>query len=247
MTAHEDSDNDLHLYHMMGFVAARDGNTDALAALLDAHPRVFSEHGHEFLLAACDEGQVACADLLITRGVPVNATDARGLSALDHAVIHHQWHMVPALLERDASPDGSQRGQRRGAATPLLLAARHGRDDIMGTLIEHGALAHYVDSRSENVLHYAARATENQREVIQLAKSVATPQMMIHKNCSGHEPMEVAIQGHNSAAIDALRQSEAHRQRRPRGLAANGRVPLQRPLFDDPHDGSKPRRSGHGR
>lgn len=246
MAAQGDSENDLKLYHMIALVAARDGKIEALTQTLDAHPQLCARSSSiELLHTACTEGRMDCADALLSRGVPINVIDAQGFSAIDHAILHHQWHSIEPLLERGADPNGSQRGYRRGKPTPLLTAAHEGQPDIMNALIQHGARPHYHDSRGENILHHAARAKTNQKEVMTIAKSVATKQMMTHENCEHEEPMNVAIHQHNHAALEVLQQADVqHHRRRARGLNA-GRVPIQKGLFSERLEGdSKPNNRG---
>src|SRR5579875_2113798 len=100
-----------------------------------------SPHAAEFLVYAAATGESAVVHGLVTRGVPINAIDREGETALHTAAATGQTQMVSYLLKRGAPIDmldlyGDSPLERASAshqtAVVQLLSAR-GAKDIKGT------------------------------------------------------------------------------------------------------------------
>lgn len=122
--------------------ASRVGSADAVALLLDRGARIDaadSNYQQTALMVAVRENQPAIAKLLISRGASVNAKTRAGRAP--------QWilpNSVPGFghgigIVRGGLPPRGSRAPIPGGLTPLLYAARDGRMDIVGMLLDAGA------------------------------------------------------------------------------------------------------------
>lgn len=216
-----DNNTQQHGYHHPPYVEAAfahagHGRVAALKAALEQHPDLIStenENGNHLLARAAKWGHLNCVELLLKQpNIDVNHTNRQGFSALDKAAWHGHWDIVSCLLKVEGiNPNGSDRETRHGAPTPLLLAAKAGRPDIMKELANLGAIITYHDNQSRNLLHYAAQAAENQQAVMQLAITLIQKQgrdivdfINIQAQGSGNTPLHDAAKASNAAGIELL-------------------------------------------
>jgi len=137
------------------------------------------------LPAAAIVGDLAAVRRLLTLGLPVNATDAQGCTALLRAAGGGHRALVDLLLAHGADPAlpaktgatplsaavsmrhpeivdrlleaGSALEQRLpGEVTPLMLAAALGLPDMVARLLKAGADLHATDAHGQTALHCAA-------------------------------------------------------------------------------------------
>jgi ankyrin repeat protein len=130
----------------------------AAAAVLLSGPALAqaADAGVSPLVQAAKAGDAATVRrLLATPGVPVNAAEADGTTALHWAVQHGQPDVVKALIRARAEVN---RNNRYGVA-PLWLAATNGDDATVELLLRAGADARMTRGDSgESVLMTAAMA-----------------------------------------------------------------------------------------
>lgn len=119
------------------------------------------------------------AELLVQAGAEINVTNQNGLTPLDWAVGWKESHTAGVLLAHGATlklvsacilgnvdfvksaieadpavadaPIGNDKSE-----SPLVIAALHGRVEIVRLLLEHGATMNYNDDRRTTPLHAAA-------------------------------------------------------------------------------------------
>lgn len=108
--------------------------------------------GEQALQHAAWRGKLAAVRWLIERGARLDR-DGPEWSALHYAVFAGHAEIVNFLMARGAdinalSPNGS---------TPLMMAAREGREAIARTLLTAGARRDIVNEQGENALHWAMR------------------------------------------------------------------------------------------
>jgi catechol 2,3-dioxygenase-like lactoylglutathione lyase family enzyme len=144
--------------------AAATGDADALARLLDEHPRKLGITGGQWnrplLHLAADGGHLACVELLLRRGFEVNRRDkSDNATALHWAAYGGSVEVVTRLLDAGADIDGEgddhemnvigwatslQRVNRevaelllaRGAKPTIFAAIALGRADLVRSLVE---------------------------------------------------------------------------------------------------------------
>jgi uncharacterized protein len=87
------------------------------------------------LRATAQEGNTAALESLLLPGLPVNARDAQGRTALVEAVRHAQVTAVEKLLAHGADPNLAD----AQGVTPLALAQASAEPDIEALLRRYGA------------------------------------------------------------------------------------------------------------
>ena len=121
-------------------VAAREGHTELLHALLETAPELVNlattEGGRTPLHTATTRGHVDGARDLLAHGADVNARSADGLTALHVAVAEGQVEVLVALL---AAPGIDPNLPDAMGMTSLHYAAQRGRVEVTRQLLEVGA------------------------------------------------------------------------------------------------------------
>jgi ankyrin repeat protein/L-ascorbate metabolism protein UlaG (beta-lactamase superfamily) len=118
-----------------------------------ADPLFKQERGVTLLHEACWRGKKDLIDLLINKGVPVDARTEDGVTPLQLACRAGNLEAVDALISKGADVNG----RAQDGFFPLYAAVNHGYKDIVSGLLRAGA---NVDERREDTgrtpLHYAA-------------------------------------------------------------------------------------------
>ena len=114
-------------------------------------------------LADAVEGRdFGAAGALLDAGVPVDAAQPDGTTALHWAVRHDARDVAARLLRAGADPNATN----RYGVTPLALAATNGHPDIVAALLDAGASPHAATPYGETPLMTAARTGDP--EVVRL-------------------------------------------------------------------------------
>ena len=119
----------------------------ALAVPLDS----LDGKGSTALIHACGQGQMALVQLLLAHGAQVNLPAANGVTPLWAAISQGHEDILQALLEHRADAN-----QAVAVFSPLILASRSGRVDMVGSLLESGADIAAADAQGQTALHAAA-------------------------------------------------------------------------------------------
>lgn len=149
-------------------IAAWNGNIDMMALFVErgANPRRANRNGEQPLQLAAWNGHLDAVKWLLEHGAALNR-EGNQWGALHYAVFNGHQALVEYLIGRGAevnapSPNGS---------TPLMLAAREGREDLTRVLLESGA-----DRRSKNDWGDTALTMAMRYDHYQLGKMISSPE-----------------------------------------------------------------------
>ena len=133
--------------------AVKDGNVDALRALLEEGVPVNAAEadGSTALLWASYRDDVRSADLLIRAGADVDAANDLGVTPLWTASQNGSQAMVALLVEAGADPTA----ELLVGETPVMVAARSGYPIIVEQLIAGGADVNQRAARDQTALMWA--------------------------------------------------------------------------------------------
>lgn len=111
------------------FTMARSGDSEALAAYLDAGvPVDLNNHsGDTLVMLAAYHGHAAAVRVLVDRGADVNKPNDKGQTPLAGAVFKGEDEVVQALVDGGADPHG-------GHPSAVDAARMFGREDYLGLL-----------------------------------------------------------------------------------------------------------------
>ena len=133
-------------------LSRRSGEALSLLLAAGADPNTVDSDKTPALILATKKNNLAAVQALLKAGTPVDAPDAKGRTALYHALQNHsgQMDMISLLLANGASP----------AAFPALLAMNGNADNVPTALLllEKGAAGTVVGEGGESLLHWAIRA-----------------------------------------------------------------------------------------
>ena len=149
-------------------IAAWYGNIDMMALFVErgANLRSANQNGEQALQLAAWQGQTKAVRWLLERGAPLNR-EGKNWGALHYAVFNGHLELAKELIERGAevnaaSPNGS---------TPLMMAAREGRDELTKVLMESGA-----DPRSKNDWGDNALTMAMRYDHFRIGKMISSPE-----------------------------------------------------------------------
>lgn len=136
----------------IGLVAALHGENMAAAEALFARPDIrldlLNGAGESALMMAALRGDLGWCERLIARGAPVNKP---GWSPLHYAASGPEPKIIALLLERGAIVDAESPDR----TTPLMMAARYGKEDSVKLLLARGADAKRTNDRNMNAADFA--------------------------------------------------------------------------------------------
>ena len=136
----------------IGLVAALHGENMAAAEALFARPDIrldlLNGAGESALMMAALRGDLGWCERLIARGAPVNKP---GWSPLHYAASGPEPKIIALLLERSAIVDAESPDR----TTPLMMAARYGKEDSVKLLLARGADAKRTNDRNMNAADFA--------------------------------------------------------------------------------------------
>jgi hypothetical protein len=149
-------------------IAAWNGNIEMMELFVrrGANPRRANRNGEQAIQLAAWNGHTAAVRWLLERGAVLNRDD-KNWGALHYAVFNGHTALARELIERGAdvnarSPNGS---------TPLMMAAREGRDDIARLLLEAGADTRLQSDWGDTALTFAMRYDH-----LSLGKMISSPE-----------------------------------------------------------------------
>ena len=121
--------------------AVQKNDLKAVEALLTkgADAKVKDSVGRPVLITAAKHGSGSIVEALLKKGADVNARSEEGSTALLEAIDADHLEIVKMLLAARADVNKSHEGGLLKGVTPLIDAAMMGKEDIVQTLLEHGA------------------------------------------------------------------------------------------------------------
>ena len=121
---------------------------EALMARPDLNVNQLNPAGESALMMAALRGNLAWAERLLARGAKV---DKPGWTPLHYAATGPEPKIVELLLERGAVVDAESPDK----TTPLMMAARYGKEDSVTLLLAHGADPKRTNARNMNAADFA--------------------------------------------------------------------------------------------
>lgn len=131
-------------------VAAREGDTATVKALLAFRPRLYQRNpaGDTALMLAALNGHLDTVRALVDAGAPV---EDEGWNPLLYAAFNGHNEIVQELLARGAKVDA----QAPNGATALMLAARNGHTKVVATLLKAGARTDHATDQGATAASWA--------------------------------------------------------------------------------------------
>lgn len=163
------SDDAVEFAHRV-FDLVRDGNTNQLAATLEAGlpPDIRTSTGDSLLLLACYHGHLETARSLLAYGADPELTNDRNQTPLAGVVFKDDKAIVNLLLEQGADVNGGP----AGAKTPLMYAALFNRGDILKCLLERGADPAHRDADGKSALDLALAMGSEEAEALLVNRTI---------------------------------------------------------------------------
>ncbi|KXX79231.1 Ankyrin-1 [Madurella mycetomatis] len=129
--------------------AAREGKADAVSCLIEkgADVNKADKFGAMPIHRAARGGNLRVTEFLLSAGADVEGRDAKGLTPLHLAAVYGSKEMVEFLVGHGANVEaaaGTESNKGGLARTSLVMAAEHGRADMVGKLLGLGAVCGYV-------------------------------------------------------------------------------------------------------
>lgn len=188
-------------------LAARVGNTSALASALATQLRTLPRQQQRDVLArclvtVCRAGFAGCVELLLAANANPNAVAALEESALHAAAWAGATRCITMLLGAGAS----MRLLNHRRATPLFVAAAMGKQDALAKLIDAGAEPDAPDGQLRTPLFIAAE--NGHRDCVELL--LAAGANASSGNRHGTTPLHVACEGGYGECVTALLKAGAN-------------------------------------
>uniref|UniRef100_A0A4W6E9F5 Ankyrin 2 n=1 Tax=Lates calcarifer TaxID=8187 RepID=A0A4W6E9F5_LATCA len=224
-------------------VAAHCGHYRVTKLLLDkrANPNARALNGFTPLHIACKKNRVKVMELLVKYGASIQAITESGLTPIHVAAFMGHLNIVLLLLQNGASPDVSnivsnwkQPSQRAGNIslislceymhisfeydqTPLHIASRLGKTEIVQLLLQHMAHPDAATTNGYTPLHISAREGQ-----------VETASVLLEAGASHSLATKVLLPLHVAAKYGSLDVAKLLLQRRapPDSAGKNGLTPL---------------------
>ncbi|MBK9446985.1 MAG: ankyrin repeat domain-containing protein [Betaproteobacteria bacterium] len=149
-------------------IAAWNGNIEMMELFVSrgANPRRANNNGEQAVQLAAWNGHTAAVRWLLERGGVLNRDD-KHWNALHYAVFNGHTELAGELIQRGADVNA----RTPNGATPLMLAAREGRDDAAKLLLESGADTTAKSDWGDTALIFAMRYDH-----YRLGKMISTPE-----------------------------------------------------------------------
>ncbi|HEY4307463.1 MAG TPA: ankyrin repeat domain-containing protein [Gemmatimonadaceae bacterium] len=185
------------------FDAARTGELDTLNALLDAHPerlRARDEpYAHTLLHVAARHGQLAVVELLLARGLDVNAREqGDNTCAMHWGAAGGHLHVVQRLADAGGDVVGS--GDDHELEVIGWATCWHGCDDTA-----HRAVAQFLISRGarHHIFSAVALSLENEVRAI-VSADVSALNRRMSRNENNQTPLHFAVRMERTDMIALL-------------------------------------------
>ena len=163
------------------------------------------------LMFACKTGKEELVRVLLQAGVQQSSPDHRGFTPMFHAVLGGDCAIVELLSGNWRSLVNQRESSNN--MTPLILAAGHGKEAVVGALIECGASLADQDSFGDTALHKATRSSATSDEcarVVELLLEHGAPLNV--KNGIDETPLLLATKDGNADLVRALLDKGADMQ-----------------------------------
>ncbi len=144
--------------------------------------------------AATEKGNKEVVELLLEKGVDIEARDVQKRTALHIAVKNGDFEITELLLEKGADIEATELFGR----TPLHFAAEEGQKELTELLLEKGADTEARNSRGNTPLHIASR--EGHKEIAEMLLEKGANNIEA-KDKEGRTPHQIALEnGHDELA-----------------------------------------------
>lgn len=149
-------------------IAAWNGDIEMMELFVSrgANPRRANNNGEQAVQLAAWNGHGAAVRWLLDHGAVLNREDKKW-NALHYAVFNGHTNLASELIQRGADVDA----RSPNGSTPLMLAAREGREDAAKVLLESGADPRLKSDWGDSALTFAMRY-----EHFRLGKMISTPE-----------------------------------------------------------------------
>ena len=149
-------------------IAAWNGDLEMMELFVSrgANPRRANRNGEQAVQLAAWNGHAKAVRWLLERGAVLNRGD-KNWDALHYAVFNGHTALAAELLERGANVNA----RSPNGATPLMLAAREGREDAAKLLLEAGADTTLKSDWGDSALSFAMRYDH-----YRLGKMISSPE-----------------------------------------------------------------------
>lgn len=171
-------------------IAAWNGNIEMMELFVSrgANPRRANNNGEQAVQLAAWNGHAAAVRWLLERGAVLNRED-KHWNALHYAVFNGHTELAGELIQRGADVNA----RTPNGATPLMLAAREGREDAAKLLLESGADTKVKSDWGDSALTFAMRYDH-----YRLGKMISSP-----------EEFDIAVKAPKESFGDASRSATA--------------------------------------
>ncbi|XP_071444003.1 alpha-latrotoxin-Lg1a-like [Hetaerina americana] len=147
-------------------VAAKHGNLDIIKYLVEHQAANFNERNNNGrtpldMTVGSRHGKLDVVKYLIDQGASINGRDNYGLTLLHHAALCDQisecdQDVIKYLIEKKGA-NADVNAKDNDGHTPLYLAVKYGKLNIVKYLIENGANANVRDNYGDTLLNFANR------------------------------------------------------------------------------------------